>query len=281
MNESAKNELDCRQCLEMLDAFHDMELSTDEAARVEMHLSDCSQCRLELAEIEKVVASLQALPAVEMKRDLADIIESKIVAADIAQPQMPVPDGGQAANVVSISLVRSRRWFYAAAAAAALIIFGLRQLAPPATVSTEVASLPPVHSGAAAPPEKIASSGNGTPAGPSRYQEIIGEVPNSGEVPHKMPGKEILQPEPTQPALRGGASGVAASSAHVESVAPQVRQADIERKILAGVGNKNNAQSDLNNNHISDGDEIVALYGDGESDTGLSTSEDGLYAIKL
>jgi hypothetical protein len=62
------------------------------------------------------------------------------------------------------------------------------------------------------------------------------------------------------------------------------RSVAVERKILANAGNKAMAKADLDGDHVSDGDEVVALFGEqsaGGSETGLSTNEDGLYAIKL
>jgi hypothetical protein len=53
---------------EQLSAFLDKQLSSQEQAIVDAHLSDCQQCQLALADLRQTVAMLRALPRVEVPR---------------------------------------------------------------------------------------------------------------------------------------------------------------------------------------------------------------------
>jgi len=76
---------DCNQIRLLLDAFHDNELDAGERAVVEAHLRICDACRRGLAEISFVVDSMGKMPAVTLKRDLSDSIESRVIAAGNAE----------------------------------------------------------------------------------------------------------------------------------------------------------------------------------------------------
>jgi len=154
------DKLDCAQAAEMLDAFHDMELEMADAERVEAHLANCSACRRELESIEKIVASLKALPELPTK-DFADAIEARIlsqaaatpqaetVAAPIAEPVAPLEPArpvltlvSNKDNVRSLSTAPRRSRFLAVAAAAVLLggVLVISALGPKAP--TEIARAP-------------------------------------------------------------------------------------------------------------------------------------------
>ena len=265
MAESESVELNCNLCREMLDAFHDMELTTGEAQQVEAHLEHCAACRDELSEIEHVVESLRNLPPIEMNRDLSDIIESKILAAkvgqvkeDLAYPQQNLEQADiskPATSAASGKVVSMRsRWLYLAASAAAILAL--------------FAVMRPDHS---AP---LASA-------PSQSQS---QSHSQSSVASAVKIEEVRENANTQ----NDSQEAAAESKQIAAKDPRSNQSSavaVERKMLLNAGNKAMASADLNDDHVSDGDEVVALFGEhsveAASETGLSTNEDGLYAIKL
>lgn len=261
MSESQPTALNCPQCLEMLDAFHDMELSSNEAEQVERHLEVCDDCRRQLSQIEIMVESIKALPPMELKQDFSDLIESRILAeraSASAHTGRVKEESGlvEAKNVVSLSVRRkSSPWLYWAASAAAVVIvcWGLGVNRPVANLSQ---SRP-------AKPELVAQQGaeniSSTVASESSSTAATGGHGRQAALPERTP-----------------------QSASAPSLSGRVATASVERKLLANVGNESGAKADLNGNQISDGEEMVALFGESEaSETGMSTNEDGLYAIKL
>lgn len=63
----------------LLDAYHDCELDQIDKQVVEQHLSICPQCQKNLADVGKIVATLRSLPEVVPKVDLCDRIERMII----------------------------------------------------------------------------------------------------------------------------------------------------------------------------------------------------------
>lgn len=55
---------------EMLDAYHDGELSFEESLQVEQHLVDCAECSRKLKEIEFTVGQIKSIPKLELSHDL-------------------------------------------------------------------------------------------------------------------------------------------------------------------------------------------------------------------
>lgn len=269
MAESESIELNCNQCLEMLDAFHDMELTSAEAKQVEEHLAGCGACREELNQIERMVERLKSLPPIEMQRDLSDVIESKILAARTGQVkescELPVPGAAtpvsRASGNQNERKVVPLRWLYlAASAAAVLAIFAVVQ-------QGTIGGKGPVVGASS-------SSSSSSGAGPL--------TANGDNAARNAKGSAGLSPAPSP----GAGQTTVAVKPQVEPDARPVsnRSVAVERKILANAGNKAMAKADLDGDHVSDGDEVVALFGEqstGGSETGLSTNEDGLYAIKL
>ena len=70
---------------EQLSAFLDKELSSQEKAIVDAHLSDCQQCQQALADLRQTVAMLRALPRVEVPRSFT--LPARIAAVQ----EQPVP----------------------------------------------------------------------------------------------------------------------------------------------------------------------------------------------
>jgi anti-sigma factor RsiW len=62
--------VDCAKLAPLIDAFYDGELSEAEKGKVAYHVHDCQVCQRRLNETEMLVGALQALPRLQMARDL-------------------------------------------------------------------------------------------------------------------------------------------------------------------------------------------------------------------
>lgn len=69
------NSNNCDEFAELLDAYHDAELSGSDLKRVEEHLSSCKGCQNKLAQLTSLAAQLSSLPVVEPSRDIVGSME--------------------------------------------------------------------------------------------------------------------------------------------------------------------------------------------------------------
>jgi anti-sigma factor RsiW len=83
------SEANCKKIEPLLDAFVDSELEPPLVKEVESHLSSCSACQDKLASIQKVIASLKALPKIGPTRDLSQDLE-KLIAAKKKKKVLPL-----------------------------------------------------------------------------------------------------------------------------------------------------------------------------------------------
>jgi anti-sigma factor RsiW len=221
------DQTDCKQIAEMLGAFRDMELSVDEADMVESHLSDCAQCKQELAAIEMVVARLQALPQAPVK-DFADLIEARILATSAAapQPEAHTADLRSAKNSVTV-------------------------------VVTSPAPLV-----------------NLQPAAAAQADNVVPLVKTSARPGSRFSVRALMA---VAAAL---CMGLIAASTLVTRPPAEIAQAPA---VSAGSTAGKKLETDRGGAPLSD--DIVALYdedaGNNVSEAGISTNEDGLYAIKM
>lgn len=106
----------CKQIEESLDAFHDGELPASEQTLVEEHLKDCSDCLKKVAQIERLVQNLKAIPSLQASANLSSKLDQVVDRPN---------------KVVTL---KPRIWMPVAAAAAVLAIaFGLRSGMPGTT----------------------------------------------------------------------------------------------------------------------------------------------------
>lgn len=271
-----QSNLNCQQMEEELSAYYDLELSAEEAEAVELHLADCDACATKLAEIDGLVSKLKSLPAVEWSGDLSDAIEARILAR-------AVPAEANSSNVVSInSAVNSSnasesstsvsqfkpRYVLAVAASILALFFAYTQFSS-SIPAAKVAQAPvldskpvlKVTSGQAeqnvtvveiaSTPEKLVTSGS-----------AVSQLP--AVTSHSTPRALKVTAKPSLPELK------------------PAKEVTMTKKMLA---NSDLGKRDHNNNNVNDSEEIVAVYDydtvDSASDFGISTNEDGLYAIKL
>ncbi len=125
----------CDDIAELLDAYHDGELTAKEKSFVDKHLSLCDECPPKLREIRQLVAKVKSLPKVQSKENIIDKMDFG------SKPDLKVAESTKS-NVLNFSR-NAKVWFSAAAAVAAIaLIFGL-SIKP-----TEVAVVNPNSNGA-------------------------------------------------------------------------------------------------------------------------------------
>jgi anti-sigma factor RsiW len=69
------NSNNCDEFAELLDAYHDAELSGSDLKMVEEHLCSCKVCQNKLAQLTSLAAQLSSLPVVEPSRDIVGSME--------------------------------------------------------------------------------------------------------------------------------------------------------------------------------------------------------------
>ena len=296
--------LNCKQMEEALDAYYDLELSAEEAEAVELHLADCAICNARLADIEAVVTQLKSLPAVEWSGDLSDAIEARILAQASslevkaesslevkAESSPEVKAESKVENVVSINSRSSSqsssqaqpigsssklagflkpRYILASAASILALFFAYNQFASTPSTVTKVAQTPVSES---SPVEKEVT--------PKVKVDSAHQVASTPALePVKVASTPALQQQ--QPKVAKAETTKAESTNEKSTKEKITKEKTATEKMLA-----NNVQGDRdhNNNNVNDSEEIVAVYDydtiDSVSDFGISTNEDGLYAIKL
>lgn len=75
---------------ETLNEYLDDELETAQRAEAEAHLAACPQCAARLAELQMLFATLEALPAEPLARDLSATVEAALTAPAPAPLSLPV-----------------------------------------------------------------------------------------------------------------------------------------------------------------------------------------------
>src|SRR5262245_44634155 len=101
----------CEKIKELLSAYRDLELTEEESAQVERHLSLCEECTKDASAIETVAATLSQVPRMSMKIDMADRLETLIAAQPEGRKQaneQSVEDDAQ--KVVSINKRKGLIW---------------------------------------------------------------------------------------------------------------------------------------------------------------------------
>jgi hypothetical protein len=256
----------CEQITPQLDAFRDDELTADEKAIVEQHLTDCSDCKTKLAAINRVFETLRTMP-----RLAASVGLSAKLDGIIDRPMAPQ-------NVVPIS---RKLWMpVAAAAAVAAIVFGAKFAVPgtqPAAViadSTASQSKPAHQAPAAqpglAPQERIATE-----------VETISLPTPAAHHTAAAPGKD-LRKHTSQHELNHVAPKpqIANNSQPLHTSGP-----DNGAKVATYVPEQNEPGKTTKENNRSQRTEVElaelpsgSSFGDA---IGIATDEDGLYDIKM
>jgi hypothetical protein len=227
---SVDNKSNCEDFQELLDAYFDKELGQEESRLVEDHLTRCSDCQGQWADLKNLMGHLASLPQPVCSRDFSELIEKRILAeaqADIARPA--VKEG-------QLLHLRASRWLWLAAG---LLLIGL---------CFTVAWQKPESQMAQAP-----SDVRETPVAPPVEKLQIASLPQ------ERGKRALLAPGSKVPNLKRK---------------PEIA-VTLRRPV---VPNESTAVSPTVAGVVALYDD--ELYEDG-SNLGISTNEDGLYAIKL
>jgi anti-sigma factor RsiW len=117
---------ECSKIVPLLDAFHDGELADGEKDAVATHLHTCDSCQARLKEIEKLVASMHALPRLEMPHalqlDWKALLERRQDAEKPAPESQPVAEIQAEGKIVPVDFAKGRRALVAVAALLVLLV---------------------------------------------------------------------------------------------------------------------------------------------------------------
>ncbi|HEY9788451.1 MAG TPA: zf-HC2 domain-containing protein [Candidatus Obscuribacterales bacterium] len=250
---------DCEKFVLLLDAYRDGELDGDEKQNVATHVEQCGACQDRLAEIDFVANSLRNLPRVAPRRDFAEGIE-KLVAPQKSSPKV-VPL--RKPTVIWTSLA-------AAAAAIALVVVAGRSLvAPPAAVVS------------VKPNEAPGIKSDGRQESPQVGERLTVVAEKSAA---NKRGPVDAAPQKSVPKGTKQKADRAPESVVAQNPARQTRTD--EQGMPKTVAGQNPAVAQTGGNNMGPGSaEGVAVYVfEGRpvsEELGITTDEDGLYALKL
>ncbi|MBX9694385.1 MAG: zf-HC2 domain-containing protein [Cyanobacteria bacterium] len=257
---------DCSAVEPLLSAHLDHELSADEKPMVEKHLGSCHNCQSELNDLEIVFKSLSAVPRMNLDRDLADEIVAKIVSE---QKEEKVPAASTSAKILQFK--PRTIWAIGAIACA----FGLLFIAPLTTSTSNT----PVTVATKQPSNTVQPNQNkGTDA-----SEKVAEVRQNPV--EKTPESVDSQKKDSS----------ATGNQHVMTPQHEIASGGTDRTSKPAIATLPKPDAKANartNNAFSPSDlvkaqESVVAYAEPFDDSnmfedlGISTDEDGLYAIKL
>lgn len=287
---SSKNS-QCETFVPMLDAFVDNELEQSEKEQVQTHVQSCEYCKHQVKAIESLKASLASMPRRKMSLDLADNFDQILKKGPEDTAQKP-------SNVVPFAA--KRRWLVAAASAAAVAVIAIagsivskggdHQVAN-SNASNRFPSLAQ-HSGSAGQVVKNGMN-TGDKIGFVKNQSESADLAN-GNVRDSQVAKstdinsqselKIATAQPKKGTVKedGPDEAVAKTAgAHLHENVSQ-NQSSNTTVVAHDLSSKTSTGSMQNNR--SSGSELLALYEEDDgigSDIGMTTDEDGLYAIKL
>lgn len=304
------NYSNCDEIAEMLDAYHDHELTGAERSAVESHLNECAGCSSKLANIARLVLDLRAMPRLMPPRDIVGSMDFDKLEAPVsfsAEPEAPksnVVDGAErfktgfstsnAANDVSatnnVTPRRSRLFagITAGAVAAAALIFGVALHKP----ANDKIAVSPTRDNVANR-NRIASRDNLASPTESIKDTQVAITPDSATDPNFVAGtgalKSVNQVDPAS-----------ANSSHERSeVQPRavasrpntnVPARDLIASSMSASNNTQVATTDVVSSNVPETMELtrtsveIAALTDGDDMTdslGVATDEDGLYEIKI
>lgn len=274
----------CLDMKELISAYHDAELDAEEHRRVEEHLASCSACREELATVESAVRSLKSLSPAKLSVDFADDIDAIIKRAEaggaskvpVKEPTGTAPDSNVRANVVPFKRKSQKAWLAVAAAITVTLLaaaYFVNGGSGPAVVADGPENV--MRSVDQADEYEIASSEDipslsDTNDEPSISEAVAPEIATTG-------GVDVKAKSDTIRVQKENASSSHMKDDSVIAQAPKVQHSGVS-------SDKRAPRTELFVDDLSDNEALVALsdsYDDGGIFDGISTDEDGLYAIKM
>ncbi|MBC7998918.1 MAG: zf-HC2 domain-containing protein [Leptolyngbya sp.] len=245
---STKNS-SCEYFLPLLDALVDKELEASEQLEVEAHLGGCEDCSAVIKEIELLKSSLANMPKLTLGRDLADDLD-KLLQGSASSGVVPKD------NVVPLRKRNNLTVAFAAAAAVAVIFIAGRAITTAPSVQVADSTLPKAPPVVVVPQSKVATKYVPIQASKTSAAAHSPVVAQHNVVPVTSPVKGV-------PHLK---------------VAPQ------QNNNLVATESSGIVKASENRINKSSSNEVIALYDDDDfagTDVGMTTDEDGLYALQL
>lgn len=245
---STKNS-SCEYFLPLLDAFVDKELEASEQLEVGAHLGSCEDCSAVIKEIELLKSSLATMPKLTLGRDLADDLD-KLLQGSASSAVVPKD------NVVPLQKRNNFTVALAAAAAVAVIFIAGRAITTPPSVKVADSTLPKAQPVVVVPQSKTAT----------KYVPI--QTSKTSSDPHSAVVAQHSVLPVTSPVV---------SVPHVKVAPPQNNN-------LVATEQTGIVKASENRINKSSSNEVIALYDDDDfagTDVGMTTDEDGLYALQL
>jgi len=282
------NDFNCEQLEPLLSAYHDGELNEAERTLAERHLNGCDACQNRLLEIGAVASSLKLLPRLNPKTDVAANIEQLIAnqPKSVTKIQRPVIWG--AAGI--------------AAAAAVLLVAGNFKIAPnsansPVTANSNVNQSLPKHehdpaksqdleiAQAPAPGVNPAQQEQSNPA-----QVAVGNHEHGSTSHGPESKKDPALDQHEKPAADRNAKKNSKFNPHLEVASRGNESSTVTGGTTSG-SHLDGSDSQLIANRsggtgvLGADSNLVAVYDTEQrgvtEELGITTDEDGLYAIKL
>ncbi len=272
LHDSNKQDLapECQPIVLALDAYYDNELNEEERKGVEQHLLSCESCKRSLEGTKQVSAALQSMPRAELKRDMSNELDNLLKGSNnVVWLKRPLVAGTIAAA--------------AAIAALALAPVMLPGIAP-GNVANKPSDSNPIKPEQTTQSQPIAVKVEPQKA-PDNSQDKLGGTDKIAHDATTQPAHETTPVQqkqdahviakaktPTQTTQNKTQDLVAKNNAPANQQSPAAAQVNVEA--TSKVAAKDNC----------DEIEKLAYFGDSEQNTmdvGISTDEDGLYAIKL
>ncbi len=281
LHNSNKQDLapECQPIVLALDAYYDNELNEEERKGVEQHLLSCESCKRSLEATKQVSAALQSMPKAEMKRDMSNELDNLLKGSNnVVWLKRPLVAGSIAAA--------------AAVAALALAPTMLPGIAP-GNVANKPSVLNPVK------PEQVTQSQPVTakiePQKTNNSQDKLGGTDkiahDATTQQHPAPAHNetlpVQQKQDTHAiAEKPKATTPSASTQNKTQSTELVAKNDTPANPPSPAAAQVNVEATNKIAAKDNCDEIekLAYFGDSEQstmDVGISTDEDGLYAIKL
>lgn len=273
--------INCTNVEPFLDAYHDGELRSEQRASVEKHISSCEACSKKLADIQLVVTALKSLPRRSAPRDFSENIDAIINA----KPSDAIPFHKRRAVWASASV----------AAAVALLVFGLRLV--PGTTGASVISKQDspawknvtasnnrdngAQESADAPVSVVARKESGVGGEGDKKLIAAGNAGTAGQSTSDKHARPTIDKQaiasrlPEDTGSDRGAAATVRDSAHEAVARQQGSVVRSDRSMPVASLSESTSASDL---------VAVSLYDESTSVTdelGITTDEDGLYALKL
>jgi Putative zinc-finger len=207
---------------EQLSAFLDKQLSPQEQAVFDAHMSTCQECQGKLADLRLTIALVRALPQEEVPRSF--VLPSRLMPVaerPLHRRAGATPINGQR-RVRANALQRTVRVISTLAAVLALIFI----------ISGILPSLP--HSGGAT---STASSGSSGEIKPSSNSTVMGQHGNGTATagrPQEAAGSETPTPTPTPVARARSNTGSSLSTAQPPSLPPVLDLSQPEGRLALG-----------------------------------------------